>query len=52
VGVEDEKEKEKEKPEEVDYFTMQSSTAALKFSIEDENRRGKVGTGIEKEFGE
>jgi hypothetical protein len=44
--------KVKVKPEEGDYFTTQSSTAVLKFSIEDENRRGKVGTGIGKEFGE
>jgi hypothetical protein len=47
---EDEKEDEKAKAEEGEYFTTQSSTGVLKFSIEDENRRGKVGTGIEKEF--
>jgi hypothetical protein len=45
-------EEEQEEPEEIDYFTTQSSTAVSKINVEDENRKGKVATGIEKGFGE
>jgi hypothetical protein len=45
---ENEDAQEKKEPEEVDHFTILSSTAALKLGKETGTRRGKVGPGIEK----